>query len=107
MTAVQRLSFATASATATTTTGARPAANDTTTPNRHFAPAPAAPITMLCVGQGEGVGRTVDKVCLEFKVNQRILSGLDDNLELSHCIKIDVIGAKSQLAEGKRLRAIK
>lgn len=108
MTAVQRLSFATASATATTTTGARPAANDTNPSNRHFAPAPAAPITMLCVRQREsereGAGRTV---CLEFKVNQRMLSGLVDNLELSHSIKIDFNGAKSQSTLGREIEGDK
>lgn len=110
MTAVQRLSFATASATATTTTGARPAANDTNPSNRHFAPAPAAPITMLCVRQRkrergrQGAGRTV---CLEFKVNQRMLSGLVDNLELSHSIKIDFNGAKSQSTEGREIEGDK
>lgn len=77
-------------------------------PNRHFAPAPAAPITMLCVrqreGEREGAGRTV---CLEFKVNQRMLSGLVDNLELSQSIKIDFNGAKSQSTEAEILRGIK
>lgn len=58
----------------------------------------------MCAAGREGAGRTV---CLEFKVNQRMLSGLVDNLELSHSIKIDFNGAKSQSTEGREIEGDK